>query len=40
MTERQRGIMTELPILERVRRRLAAGTAEPTPHTRGSRAPC
>ncbi len=25
--------MTELPILERVRRRLAAGTAEPTPHT-------
>ena len=25
--------MTELPILERVRRRLAAGTSEPTPHT-------
>lgn len=25
--------MTELPILERVRRRLAAGTAEATPHT-------
>jgi pilus assembly protein CpaF len=25
--------MTEPPILERVRRRLAAGTAEPTPHT-------
>lgn len=25
--------MTELPILERVRRRLAAGTSEPTPHS-------